>query len=319
MLEISSVWSLIQSKLRCPIALVDSMAGSLFEKKGKAIRSQLICNLAKSYASVPTASQQRDLLTCCAIIEMIHTGTLVHDDVIDTSATRRGKLANHEIFGNTCSVLMGDYLFTKAFSLAFELSSSAEFLERLAIVTGRLVEGELLQIQYKNSKSCDMKTYQTIISYKTAALFELAAQVIGLFVSPEQFNELSKYGDQLGHLFQIIDDYLDYFAGQQNLGKPVGGDFKERKKTYPLLIAAQRYPEILDMFDNPKGEFETFMEVFSPFQGEIFSQIELQAQRFKQELVHSKIGLSQQQVFAQMIDGLLAKASLQTTLKAVVE
>ena len=272
-LKLSNVWPLIKQSLECDISLINSMTDSVMQNKGKAIRSELLLGLAHSGNYELSVETINNLLHCCAIIEMIHTGTLVHDDVIDTSMTRRGKLSNHEIFGNTCSVLMGDYLFTKAFSLAFQLTHSQDFLQILAKTTEKLVEGELLQIQFNNQKELNFSTYERIVECKTAYLFSLSTESLGLFVEPYKRDELHNLGKSIGILFQVVDDYLDYFSTPEILGKPLGSDFKERKITHPLLIASEQNQIDINWYFNPNTTFEEVRERLSRSEKAIIENI----------------------------------------------
>lgn len=301
-LTTDKIWSVISQTLSTDITLINSMADSIMQNKGKAIRSELLLNLAKSSDRHIYKSTENDLITSCAIVEMLHTGTLVHDDVIDTSVTRRGKLANHEIFGNTCSVLMGDYLFTKAFSLSFNLSDSAQFLKLLSLTTEKLVEGELLQIQFNHNKSLSRQTYDKIIRYKTAYLFSLACQSIGLFLETDKLEAYKELGLLVGSLFQMVDDYLDYFSDEQTLGKPIGGDFKERKITYPLLVSSQSNNKIFELFSNPECHFDDLQAHLYTHQLEMLKDLDIH----KQEIIDfAATAFNPQQVI--VVENLLEK------------
>lgn len=251
-LSIEHIWKTIENSLDKNIALIDSMAQSLFQKKGKALRCELLLAIYEK-SSLQVQPSAEDILSAAAIVEMIHTGTLLHDDVIDQSDTRRGGKSHHKIFGNTCTILMGDYFFTRAFSLAFELSSPSPFLKQLSLVTEQLVKGELLQMQFQEQQLCDEKIYNKIITYKTGSLFGLSLAI---------FNKDSfiSIGTDLGCLFQKIDDLLDYFSTPALLGKPIGSDFKERKVTFPLLFAYQYDKSIEKTFFDQNVSFEEMRE-----------------------------------------------------------
>ena len=292
----------MEQHLQCSIPLVNSMTSSLLQKKGKAIRSELTMALAQALEQPLTQTQEQDLILCCAIIEMIHSGTLVHDDVIDTSKTRRGQLASHEVFGNTCSVLLGDYLFTKAFSLAFQLSESQKFLFELSEATGLLVEGELLQIEYSHKKSTCWKTYEKIILYKTAVLFKLSALSTSLFCQPTKTDLYAHLGTQIGLFFQKVDDYLDYFSTQEILGKEPGSDFKEKKMTYPILIALRDDPTLSQVFFFAEQTFESFHKKLLSHQQAIFDDL---AQSFESLMSYAKSHLEKNQFY--VVQSLLIK------------
>jgi octaprenyl-diphosphate synthase len=251
-LSVKLIWETLENNLDKDIALINSMAQSLFKKKGKALRSELLIGLFER-CELENKPSREDILSAGAIVEIIHTGTLVHDDVIDNSEMRRGALSHHKVFGNTCSILMGDYLFTRAFSLAFKLEKSSEFLKQLALVTEQLVKGELLQIQFQQQRSLDPETYQTIIAYKTGSLFSLS---LAVFNDPS----LLSLGSDLGCLFQKIDDLLDYFSTPSILGKPIGTDFKERKVTFPILFASKINPTLKEEFFHSELLFNIFTQ-----------------------------------------------------------
>ncbi len=176
-----------------------------------------------------------------SVVEFIHTATLVHDDIIDDSDLRRGRLAVHSRWGNDITVLLGDYLYIKSMSLALTYDA-LDVVRLLCEVTLRMIEGELYQLTKTGDVDIAEDEHFEIIRRKTAYLFGGCAQIGGMLgdVSDEQEQALREYGFNLGMAFQLVDDLLDYTADQANLGKPVGGDLCEGKVTLPIIYLLQR-------------------------------------------------------------------------------
>src|SRR6476660_10381015 len=182
-----------------------------------------------------------------AVVEFIHTATLVHDDIIDDSELRRGRLAVHSQWGNDITVLLGDYLYIKSMALALS-QDSLEIVRLLCDVTLRMIEGELYQLTKTGDVDISEEEHFEIIRRKTAFLFGGCAQIGGMLggVTPEQETALREYGFNLGIAFQLVDDLLDYTADQVALGKPIGGDLREGKVTLPIIFLLQRGGEKAD-------------------------------------------------------------------------
>lgn len=179
-----------------------------------------------------------------AVVEFIHTATLVHDDIIDEAETRRGRLAAHSRWGNDITVLMGDYLYIRSMALALT-QDTLEVVRLLCDVTLKMIEGELFQLTKAGDADITEEEHFEIINRKTAHLFGGCAQIGGLLgkCSPEQLEALQKYGFNLGLAFQIVDDVLDYTADERALGKPIGGDLREGKVTLPVIFMLQKADE----------------------------------------------------------------------------
>src|SRR5205814_2852806 len=171
-----------------------------------------------------------------AVVEFIHTATLVHDDIIDDSELRRGQLAVHSRWGNDITVLLGDYLYIKSMALALT-HDSLEIIRLLCDVTLRMIEGELYQLTKNGDADISEEEHFDIIRRKTAYLFGGCAQIGGMLgkVSPEQEQALREYGFNLGIAFQLVDDLLDYTGDAATVGKPIGSDLREGKVTLPLI------------------------------------------------------------------------------------
>jgi octaprenyl-diphosphate synthase len=176
-----------------------------------------------------------------AVVEFIHTATLVHDDIIDEAETRRGRLAAHSRWGNDVTVLLGDYLYIRSMALALT-QDTLDVVRLLCDVTLRMIEGELYQLTKTGDVDITEDEHFEIIRRKTAFLFSGCAEIGGLLgtCTPEQCAGLREYGFNLGTAFQIVDDVLDYTADERVLGKPIGGDLREGKVTLPIIYLLQR-------------------------------------------------------------------------------
>jgi octaprenyl-diphosphate synthase len=180
-------------------------------------------------------------VTYASVVEFIHTATLVHDDIIDDSDLRRGRLAVHSRWGNDITVLLGDYLYIKSMALALT-NDRIELIRLLCDVTLRMIEGELYQLTKTGDIDITAEEYFEIIRRKTAYLFAGCAKIGGMLgsLTPTQENALWEYGFKLGVAFQLVDDLLDFTADQTALGKPIGGDLREGKVTLPVITLLQR-------------------------------------------------------------------------------
>ncbi|MBO6729867.1 MAG: polyprenyl synthetase family protein, partial [Maricaulis sp.] len=200
-----------------------------------------------------------------ACVEFIHTATLLHDDVVDESGMRRGKTAANLIWGNASSVLVGDFLFARSFSLMVE-AGSMKALGVLSAAASTIAEGEVRQLSAVKDTSVSVDTYMQIIDAKTAALFAAAAQVSGIVASRNAADEeaLETYGRELGLAFQLVDDALDYGGRASKLGKSVGDDFREGKVTLPVALCiakaegeeASFWQRVIAETDQRDGDFE---------------------------------------------------------------
>ncbi len=224
---------LIVERMDSPVALIPQLAAHLVAAGGKRLRPLL--TLAAARLCGYEGPRHIRLAAC---VEFIHTATLLHDDVVDDSHLRRGLASANAVFGNKASVLVGDFLFARAFQLMVE-DGSLRVLEILSQAAATIAEGEVLQLQTQNDLSTPISRYLDVIRGKTAALFEAACEV-GAVVADrpaEEARALRDYGASLGMAFQLVDDALDYAADQATLGKTVGDDFREGKITLPVLAA----------------------------------------------------------------------------------
>lgn len=221
------------------VVIVDKIAKYIVRHKGKGFRPLLVLMSARLAGEPSDATY-----TLASVVEILHTATLVHDDVVDDANVRRGFPSINAMWKNKISVLMGDYLLAKSLIGATE-SGKLEYMNVLANASKRLSKGELLQIEKSRKLNITEKEYFKIVSDKTAALIsaccELGAHSVDADV--EKINALKQYGENLGIAFQIKDDLLDYQGNQNIVGKPVGADLKEKKITLPLLLSFHNAPD----------------------------------------------------------------------------
>jgi octaprenyl-diphosphate synthase len=228
--------ALIIDRMQSPVELIPQLAGYIIAAGGKRLRPVL--TLASARLCGYEGNRHQALAAC---VEFIHTATLLHDDVVDESDLRRGLASANAVFGNKASVLVGDFLFSRAFQLMVE-DGSLDVLRILSHASAVIAEGEVLQLATSNDTSTSEQAYLDVIRSKTAELFAAACQ-IGAVVADRPGAEeeaLFAYGLNLGIAFQLVDDVLDYSALQARLGKTVGDDFREGKITLPVILAFRR-------------------------------------------------------------------------------
>jgi octaprenyl-diphosphate synthase len=225
----------IVTRMESPIVLIPQLAAHIVAAGGKRLRPLL--TLAAARMCGYDGARHIHLAAC---VEFIHTATLLHDDVVDESLLRRGLASANAIFGNKASVLVGDFLFARAFQLMVE-DGSLPVLGILAGAAATIAEGEVLQLSTQNDLSTPEDRYLQVIGGKTAALFAAACRVGAVVAGRPEAEEmaLAEYGQNLGMAFQLVDDALDYVAHEETLGKTIGDDFREGKITLPVLAAYQ--------------------------------------------------------------------------------
>ena len=234
--DMAKVDALIRDRMQSPVSVIPALAEHLIGGSAKRLRPLL------TIAAARVAGAQDDAcLKLAAAVEFIHTATLLHDDVVDSSQLRRGKVAAHLIWGAPASVLVGDFLFARAFELMVE-AGSMQALEILARASRVIAEGEVLQLTRAHDLNLGQDLYLEIIKAKTAELFAAAAEAgaVSAGASPERCKALRTFGQDLGLAFQLVDDALDYSGVSSTLGKNPGDDFREGKATLPLLLAIAR-------------------------------------------------------------------------------
>ena len=230
----------IASNLDSDVALINQLGAYIVQAGGKRLRPVALLLAAKACnPEQPETTSDQTLLA--AIVEFIHTATLLHDDVVDESEMRRGRETANEVFGNAASVLVGDYLYSRAFQMMVEVGSM-RVMEILSRTTNQIAEGEVMQLINCGSAETTEAQYMETIQSKTAILFEAATQlgaVITKQASPVE-DAMAAYGLHLGTAFQLVDDILDYTADAEAMGKNVGDDLAEGKPTLPLINAIDR-------------------------------------------------------------------------------
>ncbi len=221
--------------LSSDVALINQMSNYIIGAGGKRLRPLLLllCARATGYKG-----EYHHLMA--AVIELIHTATLLHDDIVDESATRRGKNTANEVWGNAPSVLVGDFLYSRAFEMMVK-PGSMDIMKILAKATNEIAQGEVLQLLNCQNSNLTKEEYYQVIERKTAVLFQAATQIGGVLsaVNAEEELALKNYGLHLGNAFQIIDDVLDYQSDAQTMGKEVGDDLAEGKTTLPMIYALE--------------------------------------------------------------------------------
>ncbi|MEY4268784.1 MAG: hypothetical protein RIS90_3319, partial [Pseudomonadota bacterium] len=233
MLEVDRV---ITQRLSSGVPLVSQVSHYIIGAGGKRLRPAL---LLLSAGALGCREGQR--FSLAAVVEFIHTATLLHDDVVDDSALRRGNATANETFGNPASVLVGDFLYSRAFQMMVE-AGDMRIMAVLADATNVIAEGEVLQLMNMHNAELDEAGYLQVIRSKTAKLFEASARVGAILAggSPALEAACADYGQALGTAFQVIDDVLDYAGDSAVMGKSLGDDLREGKATLPLIAAMQR-------------------------------------------------------------------------------
>jgi octaprenyl-diphosphate synthase len=237
--DMARVDALVTARMQSHVSVIPALADHLVRAGGKRLRPLLTVA-----ASRIAGGRGESALKLAAAVEFIHTATLLHDDVVDASQLRRGRTAAHLIWGAPPAVLVGDFLFARAFELMVE-TGMMNALEIVARASRVIAEGEVLQMSRAHDLELDQTTYLEIITAKTAALFAAAAEAgaVSAEASPASARALRDYGRNLGLAFQLADDALDYGGATEILGKNAGDDFREGKATLPLILAVARLPD----------------------------------------------------------------------------
>ena len=228
--------ALIRQRLSSDVVLINQIADHIIASGGKRLRPML-----HTLAAGAAGYRGEQHIKLAAVIEFIHTSTLLHDDVVDESDLRRGRKTANALWGNAASVLVGDFLYSRSFQLMVELNDM-RIMRILADTTNTIAEGEVLQLLNIGNADVSEAAYLAVIERKTAVLFAAATELGGLLggLPPLQVKALREYGMQLGYAFQIADDLLDYVSDADTLGKNIGDDLAEGKPTLPLIYALQK-------------------------------------------------------------------------------
>jgi octaprenyl-diphosphate synthase len=236
--DMSLVNSLIRDSLDSSVVLIRQISEYIIGSGGKRLRPMLVILAAQA-----CGYQGRHHVTLAAIIEFIHTATLLHDDVVDDSDLRRGKESAHAVWGNAASVLVGDFLYSRSFQMMVGVDSM-RVMEVLANTTNTIAEGEVEQLLNMHDPEVSQERYFSVIEKKTARLFEAACQLGAVLTGREDLEAaLATFGRELGTAFQVADDVLDYMADAGTLGKNSGDDLAEGKPTLPLILCRDQAGE----------------------------------------------------------------------------
>ena len=244
----AGVDAVIRTRLASEVALIGQISEYIIQSGGKRVRPALLlmvsgaisAHLQKTRNSLALLSPERSAVMA-AVVEFIHTATLLHDDVVDESGMRRGRPTANVLFGNAASVLVGDFLYSRAFQMMVEVGSP-EVMAVMAESTNVISEGEVLQLMNCQDPDVTEDRYLTVIRFKTAKLFEAAAKIPAVLAAaaPELIEGCAAYGRHLGTAFQLIDDALDYAGDEDEIGKRVGDDLREGKPTLPLIMVMEQ-------------------------------------------------------------------------------
>ena len=263
--DLDRVNTLILERMQSPVALIPQLAGHIIAAGGKRLRPML------TLATARLCGYRGDRhIALAAAVEFIHTATLLHDDVVDASDLRRGLATANAVWGNKCSVLVGDFLFSRAFQLMVEDGSLA-VLGILSEASAIIAEGEVLQLVTSNDTETTEESYLAVIQAKTAQLFAAASRIGAVLAGrpTDEEKALEIYGRNLGIAFQLVDDMLDYSARQTELGKTVGDDFREGKITLPVVLALRSASEA------ERGFWRRTLEELEQQEGDLARAIEL--------------------------------------------
>ncbi|QSA96801.1 octaprenyl diphosphate synthase [Methylococcus sp. EFPC2] len=260
--ENKAVDQIIVKELSSGVLLVNQIGHYIINSGGKRLRPMLLLLAAKAL-NYPGDKH----LTLAAVLEFIHTATLLHDDVVDESSLRRGRDTANRLWGNSASVLVGDFLYSRSFEMMVGVHD-LRVMQIMSSTTTAIAEGEVLQLLNCNNPATTEQKYLDVVARKTAILFAAAGQLAGVLTgaSPEVEQNLREYGLRLGIAFQLIDDALDYMANPEELGKNLGDDLAEGKPTLPLIYALEHaspeQAEILRVAIE-QGEREHFKDVYA--------------------------------------------------------
>ncbi len=265
-LAMERVDEVIRTRLSSKVALVDQIARYIVEAGGKRVRPRLLLLFADALGH--EGSAQHEL---AATVEFIHTATLLHDDVVDESSLRRGRATANALFGNAASVLVGDFLYSRAFQMMVSVNQM-RVLDVVADATNVIAEGEVLQLMNMHDPDLAVDDYLQVIRFKTAKLFEASARLGAILGKADAATEeaCADFGRRLGTAFQLVDDLLDYEGCSEELGKNVGDDIREGKATLPVLLAMERCsPEEREMLRQAirTGEVEGLSQIIEVVRG----------------------------------------------------
>lgn len=264
--DMTAVNSVIRTKLQSNVPLISQIGEYIINAGGKRIRPMLAVLFAKAHGYQENG-HPNSTHYLAAVIEFIHTATLLHDDVVDESSLRRGRKTANALFGNAASVLVGDFLYTRSFQMMVELKNR-RIMDILAEATNIIAEGEVLQLLNMHNPDVTEERYLQVIRSKTAKLFEAATGLGALIAGADEqaIADAEEYGRSLGTAFQLIDDVLDYSGNAQDIGKNVGDDLREGKPTLPLIYLIKHGTDLQRNLVREcieKGDNSKFNEILS--------------------------------------------------------
>ena len=232
-LEFKDLDRVIRERLASKVALIDQISAYIIQAGGKRVRPALLMLVAKALCNGKVSPHTQEM---AAVVEFIHTATLLHDDVVDESTLRRGRETANTAFGNAASVLVGDFLYSRAFQMMVK-PNDLRVMQILSDATNTIAEGEVLQLLNMNDPEVDEASYLQVIRYKTAKLFEASTELGAILANATdvQREQAAAFGRHIGTAFQLMDDLLDYTANSSQMGKNAGDDLREGKPTLPLI------------------------------------------------------------------------------------
>jgi octaprenyl-diphosphate synthase len=231
--DMKELEAVMKKSLASEVALINQISQYLIEAGGKRIRPALLFLISNALSNGKSIDYRHDI---AAVLEFIHSATLLHDDVVDESDLRRGRKTANAVFGNAASVLVGDFLYSRAFQMMVQ-PGELRIMEILSSATNVIAEGEVLQLINLNDSQVDEERYFQVIMYKTAKLFEASAELGAVLAkaSPQLTAQAAEFGKYIGLVFQLVDDWLDYASTSEVMGKNAGDDLREGKPTLPLI------------------------------------------------------------------------------------
>ena len=262
--DLKAVDDLLINRLESEVALINQVSSYIINAGGKRIRPLLVILMSKALGY-----QGINHHVMAAVIELIHTATLIHDDIVDESEVRRGTETPNQVWGNAASVLVGDFIYSRAFEIMVE-PNSMEIMKVLSKATNAIAEGEVLQLLNIGNKELNEADYLKVIEKKTACLFQAATQIAAIISDSDSSiqNQMKSFGLHLGNAFQIVDDVLDYQSDEELLGKRIGDDLSEGKMTLPLIHSLSNSSKVTNkklrdiISNNNVEEIDTVLEIF---------------------------------------------------------
>jgi len=262
--DLKAIDDLLINRLESEVALINQVSSYIINAGGKRIRPLLVVLMSRALGY-----QGINHNVMAVVIELIHTATLIHDDIVDESEVRRGTETPNQVWGNAASVLVGDFIYSRAFEIMVE-PNSMEIMKVISKATNAIAEGEVLQLLNIGNKELNEADYLKVIEKKTACLFQAATQIAAIISDSDSSieNRMKSFGLNLGNAFQIVDDVLDYQSNEEILGKRIGDDLSEGKMTLPLIhslsnsskVTNKRLRDIIS--NNNVEEIDTVLEIF---------------------------------------------------------